>query len=85
MSNKRSIARKIQKAQEENTGLVNLEITMADVQTLVQQNPLFSSQLQNIALVRRMKEMQSELNQLRNGKEVEDSRNGAVNAPSGKN
>ena len=70
MSNKRSVARKIQKAQEENTGLVNLEITMADVQTLVQQNPLFSSQLQNIALVRRMKEMQSELNQLRNGKEA---------------
>lgn len=47
--------------------MLNLEVTMQDVQVLVEQSPLFAAQLQNIVLMRKLREQKEELDKLRNG------------------
>lgn len=45
--------------------MFTVETTMGDVQTLVRQNPLFASLLQNVTLLRVVREQGAELDKLR--------------------
>ena len=81
MGNKRSALRKIEKAKAADGGMVNIAVTMQDVQILIRENPLFASQLQNVVLQRIVREQQAELDKLRNGKKLE----GVADAAPGKN
>ncbi len=48
---------------------INVSLTMEDVTLLIQQNPLFAAQLQNIAMLRMLREKEQELaNTQGNGK-----------------
>jgi len=61
------------------TDLNNLQVTMADVQVLLQQNPLFAEQIKSIILTRLLREqdkkyadLEAELQALRNRVGYED-------------
>jgi hypothetical protein len=66
---------------EQPQPLVNISLRMEDVTALMQQNPLFAAQLQNVALLRMFQEKDAELEKIKANGQVIHATSGDKELP----